>query len=176
MNYEYIYQPTIDVNENTNAIDILINIRTFAEVVFVNTYKKSNCKTITEFIKNNNVFVNLNGYLSSKTLNALSLINIEKMLLQEKPVDTTIQNDPLRKLCLECQRLMGEKQMACPWRSISNEYCEEYESIKNRLEILDIIKHNSIITETNQTLEINVELFKCNQEKDIKKIKKWIEE
>lgn len=85
-------------------------------------------------------------------------------------------NEALKKICRECERLMREKQVACPWRSISNEYCEEYESIKNELEILDIIRHNSIITETNQTVEINVELFKCNQEKNIKKIKEWIEE
>lgn len=82
----------------------------------------------------------------------------------------------LKKICLECERLMGKRQVACPYRSISNEYCEEYEEIKEKLELLDIIKNNSIITETNQTVEINVELFKCNQEKDIKKIKKWIEE
>lgn len=86
------------------------------------------------------------------------------------------ENEALKKICFECQQLMGEKQVACPWRSISNEYCEEYEEIKNQLEILDIIKHNSIVIESNQTLEINAEFFKCNQEKDIEKIKKWIGE
>lgn len=82
----------------------------------------------------------------------------------------------LKKICLECESLMGERQVACPYRSISNEYCEEYEEIKEKIELLDIIKNNSIITERNQTLEINAELFKYNQEKEIKKIKKFFEE
>ena len=33
----------------------------------------------------------------------------------------------------------------------------------------------NIVIESNQTVEINVELFKCKQEKEIKKIKKWFE-
>lgn len=80
----------------------------------------------------------------------------------------------LKKICLECERLMGKRQVACPYRSISNEYCEEYEEIKEKLELLDIIKNNSIITESNQILEINVELSKYNQEKEIKKIKNYL--
>lgn len=83
-------------------------------------------------------------------------------------------DEALKKICLECERLMSEKQVACPWRSISNEYCQEYETIKEKLEILDIIENNSIVIESNQTLEINVELFKCNQEQDIKKIKRYL--
>ncbi|MBS6562002.1 MAG: hypothetical protein KH328_01480 [Staphylococcus sp.] len=70
---------------------------------------------------------------------------------------------------------MGKMQIACPYRSISNEYCDEYETIKGKLEILDIIENNSIVIESNQTVEITVELFKGNQEKEIKKIKKWFE-
>ncbi len=84
-------------------------------------------------------------------------------------------DESLKKICLECEKSMGKMQIACPYRSISNEYCDEYETIKGKLEILDIIENNSIVIESNQTVEITVELFKGNQEKEIKKIKKWFE-
>lgn len=44
--------------------------------------------------------------------------------------------EALNAICTECQRDKGKIQVACPWRSISGDYCEEYETIKRCLERL----------------------------------------
>ena len=59
--------------------------------------------------------------------------------------------EALKSICLECEREKGKNKIACPFRSISNEYCEEYDTIEKDLDRLEI-------------LEIENELFK----KDIK--------
>ena len=43
----------------------------------------------------------------------------------------------LKELCSKCEHESGKRKVACPFRSISNEYCDEYESIKNDLELLN---------------------------------------
>lgn len=46
----------------------------------------------------------------------------------------------LRSICYECEKNMIRNETRCPFRSISNEYCEEYELIKKDLEKLEKIK------------------------------------
>ena len=36
-------------------------------------------------------------------------------------------NEALKSICLECEREKGKNKIACPFRSVSNEYCEEYD-------------------------------------------------
>ena len=48
--------------------------------------------------------------------------------------------EALKNICLECEKEKGKNKTACPFRSISNDYCEEYEKIKNDLEVLEILK------------------------------------
>ena len=48
--------------------------------------------------------------------------------------------EALKNICLECEKEKGKNKTACPFRSISNDYCEEYEKIKKDLEILEILK------------------------------------
>ena len=43
----------------------------------------------------------------------------------------------LKHICDECQKNAGKIQVACPFRSISNEYCDEYETIKQSLDRLE---------------------------------------
>lgn len=43
----------------------------------------------------------------------------------------------LKHICDECQKNAGKIQVACPFRSISNEYCDEYETIKKDLDRLE---------------------------------------
>lgn len=52
--------------------------------------------------------------------------------------------EALNTICLECQRSKGKIQVACPFRSISNEYCDEYEQIKKDLEVAEIIKNKNV--------------------------------
>lgn len=51
--------------------------------------------------------------------------------------------EALKSICLECQKYKGKIQVACPFRSISNEYCDEYEQIEKDLEIAEIIKQKA---------------------------------
>lgn len=43
----------------------------------------------------------------------------------------------LKHICDECQINAGKIQVACPFRSISNEYCDKYETIKQDLDRLE---------------------------------------
>ena len=38
--------------------------------------------------------------------------------------------EALKNICLECEKEKGKNKTACPFRSISNDHCEEYEKIK----------------------------------------------
>lgn len=42
--------------------------------------------------------------------------------------------EALKSICDKCYVEMGKRQVACPFRSISNEYCEEYEIVKESIE------------------------------------------
>ena len=44
--------------------------------------------------------------------------------------------EALNAICAECQQDKGKIQVACPWRSISGDYCEEYETLKRCIERL----------------------------------------
>lgn len=48
--------------------------------------------------------------------------------------------EALRKLCSDCEKLGGKLQMACPFRSISNEFCNEYEQVEKALKKLEYIE------------------------------------
>ena len=41
--------------------------------------------------------------------------------------------EELRKLCGECESHLAINKKYCPFRSISNEYCDEYENVKKEL-------------------------------------------
>lgn len=41
--------------------------------------------------------------------------------------------EELRKLCSECERHLSLYKKRCPFRSISNEYCDEYDNVKKEL-------------------------------------------
>ena len=54
--------------------------------------------------------------------------------------------EALKSICLECEREKGKNKIACPFRSISNEYCEEYDTIEKDLERLEILeKQNELL-------------------------------
>ena len=57
-----------------------------------------------------------------------------------------ISKEALKSICLECEREKGKNKIACPFRSISNEYCEEYDTIEKDLERLESLeKQNELL-------------------------------
>lgn len=64
--------------------------------------------------------------------------------------------EALKSICDKCYIEMGKRQVACPFRSIDNEYCEKYEIIKqdlNRLEKLE--KENKELRSSIKSWNVN---------------------
>ena len=51
--------------------------------------------------------------------------------------------EALKSICLECEREKGKNKIACPFRSISNEYCEEYDTIEKDLDRLESLEREN---------------------------------
>ena len=92
--------------------------------------------------------------------------------------------EALKNICLECEKEMAKNQTRCPFRSISNEYCKEYETIKKDLEILEILKNNEIsISYIEQSTSYDDYISKCDcfrnlsyiAEEEYTKLKEWLE-
>ena len=95
--------------------------------------------------------------------------------------------EALEKLCSKCEEAInktptnhkdkngcligcGYDYQQCPFRTISNDYCDEYEQIKSDLEVLDILKRYFKYRKGEITKE------EANMsEKDVGKIKEWRE-
>ena len=45
--------------------------------------------------------------------------------------------EALKNICSKCEIAKGERQIACPFRSIDNEYCDDYDIIKQSLDRLE---------------------------------------
>ena len=70
--------------------------------------------------------------------------------------------EALKSICLECEREKGKNKIACPFRSISNEYCEEYDTIEKDLDQLE--EYKKIGEELGIVFNINKQL---NTKKEI---------
>ena len=90
--------------------------------------------------------------------------------------------EALKNICLECEKEKGKNKTACPFRSISNDYCEEYEKIKKDLEVLEILKRSIFNKEIYKyTLDeklkgqkfMTIGIFIRGD--DINEIKEWLE-
>lgn len=98
--------------------------------------------------------------------------------------------EALRNICYECERHMAISKIRCPFRSISNEFCEEYDLIKNDLEILECFRKipkqdlkDFIEWQIRYEKNMNTWLEGCNADlskeeptKHLIKIKEWLEE
>ena len=89
--------------------------------------------------------------------------------------------EALKSMCNHCEKLsIRDGFIGCPFRNISNDYCEEFETIKKDLEILEIIKKWSFIQENYKDGYGTFTQFLCNihtigMKKDFNKIKDWLE-
>ena len=82
--------------------------------------------------------------------------------------------EALKNICLECEKEKGKNKTACPFRSISNDYCEEYEKIKKDLEVLAILKEYLYYNNENHFIKmkpIRKSVFNYNYED----LKEWLE-
>lgn len=48
--------------------------------------------------------------------------------------DKLTYEEALKSICDKCYIEKGKRQVSCPFRSIDNEYCEEYEIVKEAIE------------------------------------------
>ena len=84
----------------------------------------------------------------------------------------------LKSICLECEKEKGVNKVACPFRSISNDYCEEFETIKKDLEVLEILKNYSDYYTCCDTYGYGESCLNIVIHDDIKEytiIKEWLE-
>ena len=91
--------------------------------------------------------------------------------------------EALKNICLECEKEKGKNKTACPFRSISNDYCEEYEKIKKDIEVLNIIKssiynkeiHKYALNEKHKGQKFMIIGLTIRGKDDIEKIEEWLE-
>lgn len=62
----------------------------------------------------------------------------------------------LKNICLECEKEKGKNKIACPFRSISNDYCYEVEAIEKDLERLEKLE------KTIELLKTRVNMFEIH--------------
>lgn len=93
--------------------------------------------------------------------------------------------EALKSLCNHCVKLSIRDGfiIGCPFRNISNDYCEEFETIEKELEVLNIIKRSIYSREShkyvlNEKLKgqkfMNVSLY-ISGDTDFNKVKEWLE-
>ena len=81
----------------------------------------------------------------------------------------------LKSICLECEKEKGVNKVACPFRSISNDYCEEFEIIEKDLEVLEILK--KYLYYDNKTHFIKMkQIRKSTFNFDYEDLKEWLED
>ena len=77
--------------------------------------------------------------------------------------------EALRNMCENCEKEKGARKQRCPFRSISNDYCDEYETIEKDL------KYKDLLFEFIDLLE-KEPIHSSYMIKDLKTIKKKIKE
>ena len=90
--------------------------------------------------------------------------------------------EALKEICINCRNNINQipskgdrPYKECPYRGISNDYCEEYETIKKDLEILEIIKRHCDFS-SPLSMDYFIEFFIYNSDEDFKKVKEWLED
>jgi len=63
--------------------------------------------------------------------------------------------EALNKMCVNCEKGLAYKKVRCPFRSISSDYCEEYETIKKDLKVLNILKKYLFIKIDDEPLSVD---------------------
>lgn len=82
--------------------------------------------------------------------------------------------EALKSLCNHCEKLsIRDGFIGCPYRCISNDYCEDFETIEKDLEILEQLEIlKKYYSPFKKFLE---EMFEKGYNKDLTKVKDWLE-
>ena len=89
--------------------------------------------------------------------------------------------EALKSMCNHCEKLsIRDGFIGCPYRNISNDYCEEFETIKKDLEVLEILKNSLELEEEDDCISFKFK-FCCDKESlnddyEIRTIKEWLED
>ena len=87
--------------------------------------------------------------------------------------------EALKNICSKCEEEKWKNKIRCPFRSISSDYCEEYETIEKDLEVLEILKNNIKIEDckydNNNKAKKRFFVFIVEIDKNYSKIKEWLE-
>lgn len=87
------------------------------------TYQKILKSKTTDLNKINEAF---DDYCSSVKSFQISYPNIDiKKLITDEVLEMRAK-EALRSLCCDCEKQMAENGVRCPFRSISNEFCDNY--------------------------------------------------
>ena len=86
--------------------------------------------------------------------------------------------EALKNICSKCEEEKWKNKIRCPFRSISSDYCEEYETIEKDLEMLKILKKHIEINgytydEKDQKC---IDMLIPESDKNYSKIKGWLED
>lgn len=78
--------------------------------------------------------------------------------------------EALKSLCNHCEKLsIRDGFIGCPFRNISNDYCEEFETIEKELKVLEILKDHLVTADKYIMICIH------KDDKDFNKVKEWLE-
>ena len=83
--------------------------------------------------------------------------------------------EALKSMCNHCEKLsIRDGFIGCPFRNISNDYCEEFETIEKALEVLEQLETlKKYYPPFKKFLE---EMFEKGYNEDLTKVKEWLED
>lgn len=87
----------------------------------------------------------------------------------------------LKEMCDYCRKSINQipsngdrPYKECPFRGISGDYCESYETIKKDLEILDILKKYVYFSSKSNCVRMK-DIYKRTTNFDYETLKEWLE-
>lgn len=84
--------------------------------------------------------------------------------------------EALKSLCNHCEKLsIRDGFIGCPFRNISNDYCEEFETIEKDLEILEILKKYLFYDNKNHFIKMK-QIRKSTFNFDYEDLKEWLDD
>ena len=84
--------------------------------------------------------------------------------------------EALKSMCNHCEKLSIKNSfIGCPYRDISNDYCEEFETIKKDLKVLEILKTYIDYTYCDTDGQSCINIVIHEDVKNYTIIKEWLE-
>ena len=85
--------------------------------------------------------------------------------------------EALKSMCNHCEKLsIRDGFIGCPYRCISNDYCEDFETIKKDLKVLEILKTYIDYTYRDTDSQSSINIVIHEDVKNYRIIKEWLED